>query len=917
MILKDQQFYECARILKLNDLVPSDPDKKQIERAFRKLALKTHPDKGGEAKDFRKVNEAYNRLIAHITKIEAIEADTDLANSSVIIEISSQAIPHWIERFNLTYGRPRTDGVKQTFFEGPVKQWKGHGGCTGSLIICLYEDPEDKIPKIHCRCEKFMRWLQELNLPLHMHVQKGRKIRFDQWRIMSMAEFGFCRLSQGSSARHDWKDQNAARNQQKREKEDYERRRKEEEERKKREEQEERERLEREKKEKEEEERRKKREEEAQRPWWHKHVGRDYDYTQVRLGETTPPPEDLFPNLFDPNSPYFTSVFDGPTPETTQGYKPGADDFFAYKKPSEPEEEEGEGEGEEEKKENVPVNEEAEKDEKMRSVSPDLAPEESDQAQVLQDILNEKRSRFDSQCSAKKPRPVKPTVIDDSDSEYRQNIRSIMKGLKSNKSKSGKKSGGRRKSSTHDLNKEAKPPAKTDEASTSKVDDGKDAQFDNLMGEQDAQEIFDAHDESSSDLEITTDEDALSSPMATRKWDKNTSGGNTEARLSTPVKDSADPAMVPSPPDESNKTLSQATLAENCEKIDEKSATPAETSVKICGQEEICTPSEEVPLSDLEFVEGVQLDLLHVCIEKPMMLPEELSDLGRRQSDPKISNENDLCPLKLETLSQTCYNNDCSETEENERELDKQSFPASSEEFVAQEGYPVTSPPDISETVASPESQECLSEESAWEIKLEPLSPSASPQECLIDIVTPPTDGRHTLKPLNSPPMRSRRQNKPLLKSEPHIDVSRGQDDPTKSAHPVDSSLVKDNGTNDSPRAKHARFKRQKAKFHRSQSTNTLDKVGKETLGDCHFQGSLKDVKGGNQAGKSAQKLFQSKQDLLSPRRLDTSAQVGKLSAMFERQASMEALNHSQRSKSAANTPRFERKSYGSGWSPT
>jgi hypothetical protein len=32
-------------------------------------------------KDFRKVNEAYNRLIAHITKIEAIEADTDLANS--------------------------------------------------------------------------------------------------------------------------------------------------------------------------------------------------------------------------------------------------------------------------------------------------------------------------------------------------------------------------------------------------------------------------------------------------------------------------------------------------------------------------------------------------------------------------------------------------------------------------------------------------------------------------------------------------------------------------------------------------------------------------------------------------------------------------------------------------------------------
>lgn len=272
-----------------------------------------------------------------------------------------------------------------------------------------------------------------------------------------MAEFGFCRLSQGSSARHDWKDQNATRNQQKREKEEYERRRKEEEERKKKEEQEERERLEREKEQKEEEERRKKREEEAHRPWWHKHVGRDYDYTQVRLGETTPPPEDLFPNLFNPNSPYFTSVFDGPTPET-KGYTPGADDFFAYKKPSEPQEPDTE-----EKKENVPMNEEMEKDEKMRSVSPDPVPEEPDQAQVLQDILNEKRSRFDSQCSAKKPRPVKPTVIDDSDSEYRQNIRSIMKGLKNNKAKSGKKSSGRRRSSTHDLNKEPKPAAKTGE----------------------------------------------------------------------------------------------------------------------------------------------------------------------------------------------------------------------------------------------------------------------------------------------------------------------------------------------------------------------------------------------------------------------------------------------------------------------
>ena len=46
-ILKDHQFHEYCKVLKIsaNELVPSDPDKKVIEKAFRKCALKTHPDK--------------------------------------------------------------------------------------------------------------------------------------------------------------------------------------------------------------------------------------------------------------------------------------------------------------------------------------------------------------------------------------------------------------------------------------------------------------------------------------------------------------------------------------------------------------------------------------------------------------------------------------------------------------------------------------------------------------------------------------------------------------------------------------------------------------------------------------------------------------------------------------------------------
>uniref|UniRef100_A0A0K2TGP6 Uncharacterized protein n=1 Tax=Lepeophtheirus salmonis TaxID=72036 RepID=A0A0K2TGP6_LEPSM len=36
-----------------------------------------------------------------------------------------------------------------------------------------------------------MLWIQEQKLPLHLHVNKNKKIMFDQWRIMNVAEFGF------------------------------------------------------------------------------------------------------------------------------------------------------------------------------------------------------------------------------------------------------------------------------------------------------------------------------------------------------------------------------------------------------------------------------------------------------------------------------------------------------------------------------------------------------------------------------------------------------------------------------------------------------------------------------------------------------------------------------------------------------
>lgn len=42
--------------------VPRDADQDTIKKAFRKLAMQHHPDKGGDPAEFQKINEAYNTL---------------------------------------------------------------------------------------------------------------------------------------------------------------------------------------------------------------------------------------------------------------------------------------------------------------------------------------------------------------------------------------------------------------------------------------------------------------------------------------------------------------------------------------------------------------------------------------------------------------------------------------------------------------------------------------------------------------------------------------------------------------------------------------------------------------------------------------------------------------------------------------
>ena len=44
----------------------SNPD--DIKKAYRKLSLKHHPDRGGDASEFKKINEAYQILNNEDTK---------------------------------------------------------------------------------------------------------------------------------------------------------------------------------------------------------------------------------------------------------------------------------------------------------------------------------------------------------------------------------------------------------------------------------------------------------------------------------------------------------------------------------------------------------------------------------------------------------------------------------------------------------------------------------------------------------------------------------------------------------------------------------------------------------------------------------------------------------------------------------
>jgi len=196
-LLQTPKFTEYCKVLGLKELCCLEPDRRAIEKGFRKKALRSHPDKGGDPIEFKRINDAYNRLIGHIEKLSEQAEAIELANS-ILIEVSKGSVLRWQEKLKNKYGWFKTANCKNIIFDGPYKQYMGRSKNTGNLTVVLYEDPPDGVPKLHVRTSKYMAWIAEQGLPTHMHVGKGRALQFDQWRIAHLADFGIINLKQST-----------------------------------------------------------------------------------------------------------------------------------------------------------------------------------------------------------------------------------------------------------------------------------------------------------------------------------------------------------------------------------------------------------------------------------------------------------------------------------------------------------------------------------------------------------------------------------------------------------------------------------------------------------------------------------------------------------------------------------------------
>ena len=88
-VLSDARFSELCAVVGVSKQCSFAPDQKLIEKAFRKKALKCHPDKGGDPVVFKKLNDAYYKLIGHVRKVKVDSIDLKWYNPTYFFLISN------------------------------------------------------------------------------------------------------------------------------------------------------------------------------------------------------------------------------------------------------------------------------------------------------------------------------------------------------------------------------------------------------------------------------------------------------------------------------------------------------------------------------------------------------------------------------------------------------------------------------------------------------------------------------------------------------------------------------------------------------------------------------------------------------------------------------------------------------------
>ena len=83
-------------------------------------------------------------MIGHVNKLDAIESEAELSRTSVIIEISKQAVPKWKEKLKAAYGLPKTSKVNSVLFNVSLFTMAVASGGLQAQVFCRSVDPQSE-----------------------------------------------------------------------------------------------------------------------------------------------------------------------------------------------------------------------------------------------------------------------------------------------------------------------------------------------------------------------------------------------------------------------------------------------------------------------------------------------------------------------------------------------------------------------------------------------------------------------------------------------------------------------------------------------------------------------------------------------------------------------------------------------------